>query len=216
MIGSRHAETLAEAARRLQAAARRRWRVSLPALFLMSDETRLPDPESVLAGLPKDAAVIFRHYGVPDRRARAAALVIAAHARGIRVLVAGDWRLARAVGADGLHLPEAMVRRGPWPWRRERPRGWLLTAAAHSAAALRRAARAGADAALLGPAFPTASHPGRPALGALRFAALARRSPLPVVAVGGLTAARARRLLGSGAAGAAGIGGIARIRPIGQ
>jgi thiamine monophosphate synthase len=45
-------------------------------------------------------------------------------------------------------------------------------------------------------------------LGALRFARLARASPLPVYALGGVTAANWRRLEESGACGIAGIGGI--------
>ncbi len=81
-----------------------------------------------------------------------------------------------------------------------------MTAAAHDAAAIRRAARHGAHAVLLSPVFATASHPGAPSLGPLRFARLARCSPIPVYALGGITAETARRLAGSGAVGLAGIG----------
>ena len=92
-------------------------------------------------------------------------------------------------------------------------RGWLrkgclVTAAAHSRLALVQAKRAGAHAALLAPVFATASHPDRLSLGALRFAALARTSPLPVYALGGIGAAGARRLLAARIAGIAGIGGF--------
>jgi thiamine-phosphate pyrophosphorylase len=47
---------------------------------------------------------------------------------------------------------------------------------------------------ILSPVFPTRSHPGAPALGPLRWAALARRAAGPVVALGGVDGARARRL----------------------
>ncbi len=179
-----------------------------PGLILMTDEERLADPVPVLATLPRGSAVILRHYGVPGRDELAARLVAASKRRGVLVLVAADARLAAEIGADGLHLPEAMAARGPGVWREWRKPGWLVTAAAHSPAALHRAKAAGADAALLSPVFPTESHPETAALGVLRFAAWCRKSPLPVYALGGVAAANVRRLKGCGAQGLAGISGF--------
>jgi thiamine-phosphate pyrophosphorylase len=65
-------------------------------------------------------------------------------------------------------------------------------ATAHSLRELARARRA--DAALLSPVFPTRSHPGGKVLGPLRFRLLAQRSPVPVIALGGLNPRAARRL----------------------
>jgi thiamine-phosphate pyrophosphorylase len=124
------------------------------------------------------------------------------------VLVAGDWRLAREVGADGLHLPEVAIRRGSGRWRRMRRPDWIVTAAAHSPTAIRLAARLGVDAVLLSPVFATASHPGARTVGPVRFARWTRESPVPVYALGGLDASHGRRLRGSGAAGFAAIAGL--------
>jgi len=162
----------------------------------------------VAAALPRNSAVIFRHYGAPDREDLAARLVAQSRRRGIRVLVAADAGLAARIGADGLHLPQALAARGPGVWQSWRRPDWLVTAAAHSPAALWRARAAGADAALLSPVFSTASHPGGAALGVLRFAAWCRNSPLPVYALGGVSAANIRRLKGCGARGLAGISGF--------
>ena len=176
----------------------------LPPLILMTDAARLPDPLATAARLPAGAAVILRDYDAPGRVALAAALSALCRARRLRLLVAADAELAARVGADGLHLPEGLVPRMPRRW----PRDWLITAAAHSPAALRRAWRAGADAALLSPVFATASHPNAPTLGVLRFAAWANEAPLPVYALGGINADTARRLIDSRAVGLAGIGGM--------
>jgi thiamine-phosphate pyrophosphorylase len=211
--GGRTVPTLADLAERLKRRHRARAvtprAARLPSLILMSDTRRLPDPERALSFLPRGSAVIFRHYDAPDRAARARRLVAVARARGVRVLIAGDARLAAAVGADGVHLPEGLARRGPGPWPCWRRKGWLVTAAAHSLVALFRAARSGADAALLGPVFPTASHPERPALGAVRLALFAQASPLPVFALGGISLLAARRLQDARLAGIAGISGLA-------
>jgi thiamine-phosphate pyrophosphorylase len=126
-----------------------------------------------------------------------------ARRRGLLLLIGADEALAEAAGAHGLHLPERMV--GRLPRLRARRPGWLITAAAHSALALKRAERAGADAVLLSSAFESRSPSARTALGAVRFAALARTVEPPVVALGGVNGRNAARVIGAGAAGLAAV-----------
>ena len=87
-------------------------------------------------------------------------------------------------------------------------REWGCYATLPGLAIYQLATRPGIDAVgiILSPVFPTDSHPGAPTLGPLRFAAWARRAPLPVYALGGVNAVTARRLAASNAAGLAGIG----------
>lgn len=161
----------------------------LPPVFFFTDERRV-DTVEVLARLPAGTGVILRDYDRADRRRWCRTMVGHCRFRRLVPLVAGDWRLARSVGAAGVHLPEAILFAPP-PMRRP---GWIVTAAAHSVTALRRAAVCGADAAFLSPVFTTASHPGRPALGAHRFARLAASARLPVYALGGIDARSMKRL----------------------
>ena len=172
---------------------------------MMTDSDRGPDPLAAIAALPRDSAVILRHYDARDRISLARSLAVLCRRRHVRLLIGGDPRLASAVGADGLHVPEWMARRGPGAWRCWQRPDWTVTAAAHSVAGLWRAATIGADAVSLSPVFPTASHPRAGPIGALRFAAWCRLSPLPVYALGGVSAKGIRRLATSGAAGFAGI-----------
>ena len=195
--------TLANAVRRLNS----RRPSGLPGRFLVTDAARRPDPLPAAARLAAGQGVVLRHYGRPERAALAKRLAALAARRKLVLLVADDWRLAAALGA-GLHLPEGMLRSGRLApalgWARRRRR--LVTAACHSRAALAAAARLGVDAALLSPVFATASHPGAPALGPLRFARLCRAARLPVYALGGIAPATIGRLAASGAAGVAGVG----------
>lgn len=186
----------------------------LPPLILMTDSRRLPDPLAAAADLPRGSAVILRHYDAPDRAGLARRLAGICRRRGILLLIAADWRLAVASGANGVHLPEGMARRGPCAWGAGAPHrpGFLVTAAAHSPAAIARAARAGADAVLLSPVFATASHPGAETLGPLKFVRWCRAAALPVYALGGIDRETAPRLAGSGLAGIAGIGGLTGVR----
>jgi thiamine-phosphate pyrophosphorylase len=198
--------SLAELARRLK---RPRSAEGLPRLVLMTDSRRLPEPLPAVRALPPGSAVIVREIE-GERRARLVRqLRPVCRRRRIRLLVAADEDLARR--ADGLHLSETMVRGGTRRWRlsRRRPDS-LVTASAHSAGAICRAAALGVDAVLLAPVFATASHPQARPIGPLRFARLVRASPLPTYALGGIDEAGARRLLRSGAAGFAAIGALAR------
>lgn len=181
----------------------RRGSRSLPDLWLVTDGTRLPDPLPAAARLPKGSGVIFRHYGVPDREAIGRTLARLCRARRLTLLVAEDAKLAWRLRAQGIHLPEVAAAR----IRGLRARGWLVSCAAHSTAAVAKAR--GAQMLVLSPVFPTKSHPGAPGLGPVRFAALANRSIAPVVALGGITKDTARRLRGGRVHGLAAIGALA-------
>lgn len=174
-------------------------------LWLFTDERRLADPRSSVARLPRGlAGVVLRHDGDPGRAELGRALARICRARGLALVVAGDVRLAAALGA-GVHL-----RAGRWPGHARTRRG-LLTSSAHGPAELRRAWRAGANLAFLSPAFPTPSHPEAVGLGPARWSRLARGVRLPVAALGGINHATVRRLpaglcCGVGAIGALAIG----------
>ncbi|MFO1152570.1 MAG: thiamine phosphate synthase [Rhodospirillales bacterium] len=185
----------------------------LPPLILMTDPIRLADPTAAIAALPPGSAVLFRDYDTCDRPAAARRLHRLCRARRLLFLVGADWRLAIAVGADGLHLPEGMVRHGRRDWRHARRPGFLVTQAAHGRHAVAQAGRRGVDAVLLSPVFPTASHREARPLGPLRFALLVRLSPVPVYALGGMTGKTARRLAGIPIAGIAAIGGLSPRAP---
>ena len=194
---------LARAARALNARARS----DLPALILMTDERRIANALGSARLLPKGSAIILRHTEPHARAELGAGLMRIARARGLKLLVAGDSALAARIGAHGLHLSEARAKESRH-WKARRP-DWLVTAAAHSAHAVSMAALSGADAMLLAPVFPTASHRERATLGPLRALMIARASLIPVYALGGVNATTIARLGGAPIAGIAAIEGLA-------
>jgi thiamine-phosphate pyrophosphorylase len=160
----------------------------MPVLWLFTDSHRLPDPRRAVAHLPRGlAGVVFRHDDTPNRLALGQDLARLCRARRVALVVAGDPRLAARLGA-GVHL-----RRGRWPGL-VRVKTGLVTSSAHSGVDLCRARRAGAHLVFLSPAFSTRSHPGAPALGPVRWTALARMAGLPVAALGGIDGVTVRRL----------------------
>ena len=98
-----------------------------------------------------------------------------------QVLVNGDETLARKAGVCGVHSSSAQLKR-----LTSRPHTRLWAVSCHNATELARAAELGADFAVLSQVLPTASHPGEPGMGWMRFAELARKATLPVYALGGM------------------------------
>lgn len=162
-------------------------RESLPDVWLISDARNDARLETALARLPRRSGLIFRHYHLdePERRARFARLARFARARGHVLIWSGTVREARRLRAHGAYGPPARLSHGEAGLR-------LMTA--HSLREIGMAARCRADAILLSPVFATRSHPGKTPLGPVRFRLLARRSRLPVIALGGMHRHRAARL----------------------
>ena len=179
----------------------------LPHLWFLTDPLRTPDPVLAIGDLPRGAAVIYRAFGADDRLQTARALRKLTRERGLMLLIGADWRLAAAVRAEGVHLPQRLMQLAPG-LRRRRP-DWTITAAAHDAAAVVAGGRWGLDALLVSAVFPSRSPSAGRALGPVRFGALVNLSRPPVMALGGVNGVTAVRLRGSRAAGLAGVEALA-------
>ncbi len=171
-------------------------------LILMTDDAR--PPLAAAKTLPCGSWVILRARDDTRRAQLASELGPIARARGLALLIANDGALAARIGADGIHLSEARARDAAH-WRTRHP-DWLITAAAHSLHACVHTRDAGAV--LLSPIFATSSHPGAPALGAIRARLIALASPVPVYALGGIDAGSVRKLSGARLSGIAAISAL--------
>jgi thiamine-phosphate pyrophosphorylase len=199
-------EALHRVAARLHARAVERFgapAARLPPLLFVTDPRRTPDPVAVARRLPPGSGVVFRAFGAADAVDIGRRLAAVARDRRLTLLVGADVGLARTVRAGGVHLPERLLHRAPairaaWP-------DAVLTSAAHSRAAVARAARMGVDAVLLSAVFASESPSAGAPLGVLRFSALVRAAALPVYALGGVDERRAALLARSGAVGLAAV-----------
>ena len=160
------------------------------------------------AGAP---AVLLREKDLPRDDRHELAVRLRTAAAGAALVVAGDPELARAVGADGVHLAASDPSPGDsaaglWIGRSCHTPGELIATAAGGVAAY----------ATFSPVFASKSKPGYgPALGVDGLAAGCRAvagvaSPLAVYALGGIGPAQAGACLAAGAAGVAVMGAIMR------
>lgn len=116
--------------------------------------------------------------------------------------------LQRVPAADGFHLSHHQVQQlvdsGQTAASLRSRAGQLVSAAAHDEAELAAALTAGVDSAWLSPVLMTPSHPDAAPLGWAQWAQWLTKVPMPVYALGGVSAAdvgMARSLGGQGVAG---------------
>jgi thiamine-phosphate pyrophosphorylase len=174
-----------------------------PSLLFFTDPARTPRPEAIARRLPRGTGVVFRAFGAADAETRGSELAAIARTRGLVLLVGADAGLAQRIGAAGVHLPERLAHRAR-RLRAAHPH-WIVTVAAHSARAARRALAFGADAVVVSAVFESRSASAGAPLGALRLAILARWAGGPVIGLGGVDNKKARLLKDTGLTGLAAV-----------
>ncbi len=125
---------------------------------------------------------------------------------GVMVVVNDRVDVALASGAAGVHLPAAGV--APARVRPMVPSGFLIGRSVHSEAEAVEAERTGAcDYLVFGSIFVSASKPaGHEPAGLEALTRVCRAVRIPVLAIGGVAAERAREIARAGASGLAAIG----------
>lgn len=129
------------------------------------------------------------------------------HEAGATCIVDDRVDIALAAGADGAHVGPDDI--GVADARRLLGPGKLLGASARDATGAAAAVAAGADYIGCGPCYATSSKDGLPPpIGPEGLSAVAHAVAVPVLAIGGITAARAPEVMAAGAYGVAVIGAI--------
>jgi len=180
----------------------------LPRLHAITDAAVLGRPDlgvraAALAAAGPALALHARDRAATTRALAAVAARFVALARPAEaaVVVSGRPDVAAAVGAHGVQLGAGDL--APAEARRVLPRGWIGRSV-HTAEEAATARAEGADFLLAGPIYPTPTHPGHPGAGPGLIRSCAALG-LPVIAIGGVTAARVPEVIGAGAYGAAAI-----------
>lgn len=173
--------------------------------MLVTDRTLCPDlPAAVDAAL--SGGVDLLHLREKDL-ADSDLLPLARRLRQVTAgralfLVNGSLDVALAVGADGVHLPQALP-------LIERPRpDFLLGRSVHSLDEALAAATQGLDYLIAGPIYETRSHPAAAPAGPGLIAEVVAAVDVPVLAIGGITAANVGEAVAAGASGVAVISAV--------
>lgn len=184
-----------------------------PPVLLITDrgQARAPLAEIVAAACAGGVRWISlreKDLGAAEQIDLLVALKRAAAPFGGRVLLHGSAELAKAAGADGVHLPgdgDAAAARallGPEA---------LIGQSVHGPDEAARAVPGMVDYVVAGPAFLTKSKPGYgPALEAAGLARLAGLCPVPLLALGGIEPSNVAMCRSAGVAGIAVMGGVMR------
>jgi thiamine-phosphate pyrophosphorylase len=161
---------------------------------------RRPWPDVLRATLAGGAAAVqVREKGMPDAAllARAREVARAAHEAGALAIVNDRPDIAVLAAADGVHVGQDDLK--PHEARRIVGPDRLVGVSTHSVAQALAAAEAGADYLGCGPMFQSATKPQGVIPGPALAAEVTRQVGLPVMAIGGITAAGAPQVLAAGA-----------------
>lgn len=128
---------------------------------------------------------------------------------GVPFIVNDDIELARRIGADGVHVGQDDLSAAEV--RKQIGEDTLLGVSVHSIEEATAALAAGADYIGMGPVYQTGSKPdAKPVAGTSRISEVAALFPeLPIVGIGGITAANLDSVIKSGADGVSIISAIA-------
>jgi thiamine monophosphate synthase len=165
-------------------------------------QVRGGDIESVCAAVANRARIVVNAAPGPSPRVRGEGAASAADEGRHPAVIAPHPALRATLsprgGERGLHLPEtAPFANAPFVGR-----------SVHSVDAAIRAEQEGCDYIVAGSIFPTTSHPNGPAAGVKLIEDIARAVNIPILAIGGITAANARKCIEAGASGVAVISAI--------
>jgi thiamine-phosphate pyrophosphorylase len=184
-----------------------------PPLLLVTDrrQARRPLVEIISAALDAGCRwVSLREKDLPEveQIVLARRLLPVTHSAGACLLLHGEASLAKLAVIDGVHLSSgadsAAARALLGPQK-------LIGVSIHTVTEAEAIDPHCVDYALAGPAFETASKPGYgPEIGRKGLNDIARAAPVPVLAIGGINAARIAELIAVGAAGVAVMGGVMR------
>jgi len=183
---------------------------ALPRLHAITDEriARRPDLDTVAqqlaAGGREHLAFHARGRGLSGLDHYELAVRLSA-CPPARLFVNDRLDVALAAGAAGVQLGQGSL--APEDARRLNP-GWWIGKSVHDLREAEAAHAGGADYLLVGPVFPTATHPDRAPLGSARLKEIVGLG-LPVVAIGGVTPERIPELVAEAA-----IHGVAAIRAL--
>lgn len=117
---------------------------------------------------------------------------------GAKIIINSDFALARELGADGVHLPSAMLMD-----LKVKPSDLMMAASCHNALELAQAQKLGLDFVVLSPINSTKSHASAVPLGWQKFATMIEQTTIPIYALGGMTHLDLPQALACGARGIA-------------
>ncbi len=195
-------------------------RIALSGLYLVLDPSAFA-PRDLVDVLEEAAAAgarlfQYRDKAAPMREAYRQALRLreASAEVGACLIINDRCDLALAVEADGVHVGQRDLSCGHA--RKLMGVGKIVGVSTHRTVEVEEATRAGADYIGFGPIFETASkQQAEPVVGLTGLRDARTRTPLPIFAIGGITAETVQAVRQAGADGIAVIGAVAKAGDVG-
>ena len=191
----------------------------MPQIFVVTDRHKT-NGRSLLSVLEKVVqagadAIILREKDLPPAELYKLACQVQALCAGgnTKLLINSSVETALACGSNGVHLGFGSL---PLEPARKILSEKLIGISIHSPAEATAAQNSGADYVLAGHIFATASKPGQPGRGLEFVTQVSTTVTVPVIVIGGITAANAAAVIKAGAAGIAVLSSVMHSEDIPQ
>jgi thiamine-phosphate pyrophosphorylase len=180
--------------------------------FITDDTAAVIRPlEQVRVAIDAGATIVqYRHktFSLTDYE-EVAAIWRLCHQRQVPFLINDNILLAKAVGADGVHVGQEDA--PPWQARQVMGANAIIGVSVSTMAELEHTDLSDCDYIGMGPVFPTGTKTdAKPVQGLTGLSDIVKRSPVPVVAIGGIDSDNAADCMAHGADGVAVISCITR------
>ncbi len=164
----------------------------LPALWLFTDEKRIPDLENLLYIIPKNlkVGVVFRYYNHQSRYKYSKRILRVCKQKKFLLLIGSDLGLCNSIGADGVHFPR-------WEKKYKKYPGKIISCSFHKLGDIRRCKNIDADIIFISPVFKTASYITKNPLGIIRSSLMLNYLSTNCAALGGINLKNIKRFSGT-------------------
>jgi len=169
-----------------------KFNIKTPVLWLFTDSSKIIDPEIFLDSLPSfnNLGIVFRYYNIKNRYKLAKKILRICRKKKFSLLIGGDPKLAKLLGANGVHYPRWI--------KKARPLTNSITSCSfHGYKDILRSRELNANLAFLSPIFASTSHAKTIPLGILRASFIINSLNIDCAALGGINTKNIRRFIGT-------------------
>ena len=167
----------------------------IPHIWYLTDNIKTKNPSKTINQLSDNSGIIIRNYTSKFNNNLTKVIIKKSKRKNLKILIAGQKSAFPNI--NGYHIPK---------WKSNKPQGnKIISVSVHGFKDIRKSINLKASLIFISPVFKTTSHNHQNNLGVIKLGLLARKFPMPVIALGGINEKNIKLLRSMPIHGVAGI-----------